>query len=140
VVRQKFHYGVTNPSNYNPDRIPEVIEQAHRRLARVQVESLPYEQVLQRYDRPSTCFYLDPPYWQRKLYRFNFRDEDFVTLAERLQQIKGKFILSLDDHPKVREIFKTFPMERTEIAYTAQRTVGSRYGELLIMNFDAKPA
>ena len=31
-------------------------------------------------------------------------------------------------------------MERTEIAYTAQRTVGGRYGELLITNFDAKLA
>src|SRR5580693_2889049 len=43
IVRQKFHYGVAQPSNYNPARIPEIIEQAHRRLQRVQIESLPYE-------------------------------------------------------------------------------------------------
>src|SRR6266404_6601672 len=74
ILKQKFHYGVIQPSNYNPERIPEIIEQTHRRLARVQIESLPYEQILHRYDRPTTLFYLDPPYWERKLYRFNFTE------------------------------------------------------------------
>src|SRR6185295_6444226 len=123
-----------NP-NYNPERIPEIIEQTHRRLARVQIESLPYEQILERYDRPTTLFYLDPPYWERKLYKFNFKEQDFLALAERLRKVKGKFILSLDDHPKVQEIFKAFHIQRTEIHYTAHRQNGKRYGELLIMNF-----
>src|ERR1017187_50405 len=87
ILKQKFHYGVTQPSNYNLERIPEIIEQAHRRLARVQIESLPYEQVLERYDRPTTVFYLDPPYWERKLYKFNFTDSDFLRLAERLEKL-----------------------------------------------------
>lgn len=52
-----------------------------------------------------------------------------------LAALKGKFILSLDDHPKVREVFKRFRMERIEIHYTAQRESGARFGELLIMNF-----
>src|SRR5450755_2684610 len=43
VLRQKFHYGVTQPSNYNLARIPEIIERTHKRLTRVQIESLPYE-------------------------------------------------------------------------------------------------
>src|SRR6266853_1794825 len=90
VIKQKFHYGVTQPSNYNLDRIPEVIEQAHRRLARVQIESLPYETVLEKYDRPTTVFYLDPPYWGVKLYKFNFTVADFKNLEQRLRSIKGK--------------------------------------------------
>src|SRR6202035_2726246 len=48
ILRQKFHYGVPQPSNYNLDRIPQIIEQTHRRLARVQIESLQYEEVLKR--------------------------------------------------------------------------------------------
>jgi DNA adenine methylase len=135
ILKQKFHYGVTQRSNYNSDRIPEIIEQAHKRLARVQIESLPYEQVLQRYDRPTTVFYLDPPYWQRRLYRHNFSEEDFIALAHRLHQVKGKFVLSLDDHPEVRKLFGSWRLLPVDIAYTAQRTVGKRFGELLIMNF-----
>jgi DNA adenine methylase len=99
---------------------------------------LPYEQILLRYDRPTTLFYIDPPYWQRKLYKFDFTEQDFIKLEAQLQAIKGKFILSLDDHPEVRRLFQNFRMQRTEIAYTAQRNVGSRYGELLIMNFEPK--
>ena len=119
ILKQRFHYGVTQPSNYNPERIPKVIEQAHQRLARVQVESLPYERVLEKYDRPTTFFYLDPPYWGPKLYKFNFTETDFTAMADRLSRLKGKFILSLNDRPEVRQTFARFHIERTELAYTA---------------------
>jgi DNA adenine methylase len=132
ILKQKFHYGISQPSNYNPERIPEIIEKTHKRLARVQIESLPYEQVLEKYDRPATFFYLDPPYWGPKLYKFNFTENDFVVLAERLARLKGKFILSLNDRPEVRETFKHFRIAREEISYTAQAKPGKRYGELLI--------
>jgi DNA adenine methylase len=136
VIGQRFHYGVIQRPNYNPNRIPEVIEQAHQRLQHVQIESLPYEQILEKYDRPTTLFYLDPPYWGRKLYRFNFTNQNFTELERKLHGLKGKFVLSLDDHPEVRKLFRTWRIERTELAYTAQRRTGKRYGELLIMNFE----
>jgi DNA adenine methylase len=134
ILKPQFHYGIAQPSNYNPERIPEIIERTHKRLARVQIESLPYEKVLEKYDRPTTCFYLDPPYWGPKLYRFNFDDKDFVVLAERLARLRGRFILSLNDRPEVRETFRAFRIEREEITYTAQAKPGKRYGELLITN------
>jgi DNA adenine methylase len=138
IVKQKFHYGVTQQSNYNPDRIPEVIEQAHRRLQRVQIECLPYDQILARYDRATTVFYLDPPYWERRLYRHNFIEQDFIQMELRLRAIKGKFLLSLDDHPEVRRLFHNWRIVPVDIAYTAQRQVGKRFKELLIMNYQAK--
>lgn len=136
ILKQKFHYGVTHPSNYNLERIPEVIEQAHQRLARVQIESLPYERVMEKYDRPTTLFYLDPPYWERKLYKFNFTESQFIDMEQRLGRLKGKFILSLDDRPEVRKLFAKFPMQRVELAYTAKRDTRVRHRELLITNFD----
>ena len=135
IVKQKYHYGVIQNPNYNPERIPEILEQTHRRLARVQIESLPYEQILEKYDRPTTLFYLDPPYWHRDLYKFNFSDQNFVDLERRLHNVKGRFILSLDDNPEVRKIFQRWHIERTELAYTAQTKTGKRYGELFITNF-----
>lgn len=135
IVKQKYHYGVIQNPNYNPERIPEILEQTHRRLARVQIESLPYEQILEKYDRPTTLFYLDPPYWRRNLYKFNFSDQNFVDLERRLHNVKGRFILSLDDNPEVRKIFQRWHIERTELAYTAQTKTGKRYGELFITNF-----
>ena len=136
VVNQHFHYGVTQPSNFNPARIPHAIESAHRRLARVQLECLPYEEVLMKYDRPTTLHFLDPPYWDRKLYKFNFAEDDFRAMAGHLSKLAGKFVLTLDDHPKVHEVFRDFRIARTEIHYTAQRNPGARFGELFITNFE----
>jgi DNA adenine methylase len=132
ILKQHYHYGVVQRPNYNPHRIPDIIKAAHERLQGVQVEFLPYDQILQRYDRPTTLFYLDPPYWQRKLYKFNFTEQDFLSLEQRLHAIKGRFILSLDDHPKVREIFGRWDIRRVELSYTAQTKPGRRYGEVLI--------
>jgi DNA adenine methylase len=131
ILKQKFHYGVTQPSNYNLERIPEV-----RRLQRVQIESLPYEQILEKYDRPTTLFYLDPPYWERKLYKFNFTEQQFDDMETRLHKLKGKFILSLDDRAEVRELFGKFRMQKVDLAYTAKRDTSARHRELLITNFD----
>ena len=134
VVKQSYHFTVGSTPNYNPERLPEVLENTYKRLQHVQIESLPYEKILTQYDRPETLFYLDPPYWGRKLYRFNFEPEDFRVLAERLTQIKGRFVLSLNDLPEVRETFKAFQIQGFSAAYSAQKKSDKRYGELLITN------
>jgi len=138
IRHRKFGYAIEEPSRFNPERMPELIENTHRRLARVQVECLPYEDILQRYDRPTTLFYLDPPYFGRKLYRFNFSDGDFRVLAQRLQNLRGKFVLSLNDVPEVRSLFSRFRLHEIDLPYTAQRKPGRRYRELLIANFSPR--
>lgn len=135
VLKLDYGANVTQPPAFNPIRLPEIIEEAHHRLARVQVESQPYEKVLKRYDRPESFFYLDPPYFDRKLYHFNFKPEDFTKLAGRLKELKGKFILSLNDVPEVRTIFDGFKIEGVKLAYSAQPRKDRRYAEVLISNF-----
>jgi DNA adenine methylase len=135
VRKRKFGYSVTEPSRFNPESIPELIENTHKRLARVQIEHLPYEQILEKYDRPTSLFYLDPPYFGRKLYNFNFSETDFVELAKRIDELRGKFVLSLNDLPEVRRIFGRFHIREIELAYTAQQTAGKRFRELLITNY-----
>ena len=135
VTGRNFRTGIVQPPGLNPERIPELIEETHRRLARVLLECLPYEKVLAKYDSPATCFYVDPPYFEVKHYKFNLDPEDFRTLAERLGAIKGSFVLSLNDLPEVRAIFGVFRIRGIEMAYTAQKTAGKRFKEVLITNF-----
>lgn len=135
IVKRNYHYGIAKSPNYNPARTPLIIENAHKRLQGVQIECLPYEVVLKKYDSKDTLFYLDPPYYGKYLYRFNFQEDDFVALKDRLQKVRGKFILSLNDLPEVRKLFGGFRIKRLDTAYTSQRIPGKRYGELLIMNF-----
>jgi len=130
-----FHWHVVQPPGFNPERLPELIEKTHKRLERVQIDCLPYERVLRNYDRPSTLFFLDPPYYGRKLYRYNFEEADFIKLATRLKGIKGKFILTLNDVPEVRSLFRRFHIHGVELPYTAQKRAGRRYREVIITNF-----
>lgn len=71
-------------------------------MALVTIENLPYREILERYDRSDTFFYLDPPYCGVKVYRLNFEAKDFEALAEALAKVKGKFLMSLNDHPEAR--------------------------------------
>jgi DNA adenine methylase len=135
VTGRQYSYGVEGPKSFNPESLPDLLERAHQRLQRVQIESLPTSEIIRRFDRQETLFYLDPPYWHRKLYRFNFNDQDFRNLADQLRSIMGKFILSINDVPEVREIFRGFQFREIKIPYTAQRDAGKRFPELLITNF-----
>lgn len=135
VRSPSYHWHVVQPPGLNLSRLPELIEKAHKRLERTQIECLPYEEVLRRYDRPTTFFYLDPPYFGVKLYRYNFEPADFVTLEERLRHLKGKFVLSLNDVPEVRQLFRQYRQRTLEIHYTSQKSAGRRYREVLITNF-----
>lgn len=139
VHGQHYAAKVVSAPGFNPSRLPEIFDKLHERLARVQIESLPYQEFISRFDRVSSLFFCDPPYWRRKLYNFNFTDDDYRALADQLQSIKGKFILTVDDVPQLRELFKQSNITEVEIPYTAQREAGKRYRELIITNFDSQP-
>lgn len=131
-----YHRNVIQPPGFNLENLPELIENAHQRLLRVQLECAPYEEVLWRFDRPTTLFYLDPPYWGKELYRHNFSAADFEKLAVQLKTLKGKFVLSLNDVPDVRRLFGDFYIREVELNYTSQKkSAGRRYHEVLITNF-----
>lgn len=135
VRKRRFGYAIQGPTRFNPERIPELIENTHKRLASVQIERLPYQEVFKRYDRPETFFYCDPPYHGLKLYNVNLSEREFLELSKRLRELRGKFILSINDVPPVRRIFSGFYVREIQIAYTAQRTAGKRFRELLIANY-----
>jgi DNA adenine methylase len=112
-----------------------MISRSHDRLASTQIECCPYEEVLQRYDRPTTFFYLDPPYYGVKLYQHNLERDEFSILRDRLTRLKGKFLLSLNDIPEVREIFSKFEIEEVSIYYSVQAKGERQHRELLISNY-----
>jgi DNA adenine methylase len=135
IVRRNFAVSVQDGSNYNPSSLAALIRKTHERLRNVQLECLPYQNILKKYDRPFTFFYLDPPYWNRPYYKFNFEEKDYVELAERLAKLEGKFLLSLNDEPEIRRIFAAFNIKPFEMTYSSQRRAGKRYRELLISNY-----
>src|SRR5271157_1867297 len=136
VRHPNYHWHVVQPPGFNLAKLPQLLENTHKRLERVQIECLPYEEILKRFDRAATLFYLDPPYWGRKLYRYNFEAEDFEKFEERLRDLQGKFVLSLNDTPEVRALFHRFTIRDVQLAYSAQKHSGRTYGEVIITNFE----
>jgi len=133
-----FGYGTDGPPRLNLIDLEPTILEIHWRLAQVTIENLPYGDVLARYDRPHTFFYLDPPYYGMKVYRFNFEEADFTALARALSGIEGKFLMSLNDHPAVRRIFGAFRIQPVALKYSCLQPDKGRdraRTELLIRNY-----
>jgi len=134
-----FGYGTDCPPRLNLLNLEETIMQIHWRLARVYVENKPYGDVIRRYDRGHTFFYIDPPYYGMKVYRFNFEQGDFGWLAEILGGLKGKFLMSLNDHKEVRRIFNGFRIQAVPTKYSSMNARhkgrNTQRRELLIRNY-----
>ena len=138
IDRPTFGYAATAPSRLNLLRIEEQLSAAHLRLSRVYVECLPYAELIRRYDRPGTFFYIDPPYWDCEDYYGPgiFSRDDFTALAKQLAGIQGRFLLSLNDTPGVRETFAAFAFEEVGTRYTTSNVSNNTpAGELLIRNY-----
>ncbi|WP_366654411.1 DNA adenine methylase [Fodinicurvata sp. EGI_FJ10296] len=132
-------FGVTpqRPGRFDLTRLGPMLEDVHARLAGVTVECLPYDRFIPRYDRPGTLFYLDPPYWgcETDYGKGMFGRDDFARLAEILAAIQGRFLLSLNDRPALREIFAGFEQETVATRYSVKATGSTAPAcELIISN------
>lgn len=129
-------YGVSvgRGARFNITTLGPMLDDIHSRLAGVDIECLPYGEVIKRYDRKETLFYLDPPYWggESDYGKNMFEREDFERMATQLSEIKGKFILSINDVPEIREIFKAFDMEEVSLNYSVARNKATKAKELII--------
>jgi len=138
VTGQTFGVGVDRFPPINLLRLETELSQVHLRLARVTVENLPWDEYINRYDREGTFFYLDPPYYGTEFFygRGLFTKGDFAKLASLLADLDGKFLLSLNDCPEVREIFARFDIVGTKTKYTVGggRTAKTA-GEVFIRNY-----
>lgn len=99
-------------------RLEENLSAAHLRLTSTFIERLPWRECVERYDRPHSFFYLDPPYWQTEGYGVDFAFSEYEAMATVMRGLQGKAMLSINDHPDIRRCFAGLHMESLDIAYT----------------------
>ncbi len=129
-------FGVSmDGGRFNPTKLAFQLEQIHKRMAGVVFENLGWRTFIQRYDRQTTLFYLDPPYWgsEDDYGKAVFRREDFAEMAEVLGRIRGRFILSLNAVPDVFEIFSNFAIEEVDCTYSIQGRGLTKYVKEVII-------
>jgi len=136
VDNQTFGTATTDPPRLNLLRMEEDLSQAHLRLSRCYIEHLDWLKCIDKYDRPQTLFFCDPPYWQTVGYGVGFGFEQYELLADKMRSIKGKMILTINDHPDMQKLFGEFRIETVNIKYTiGVNGRGNNRKELIVMNW-----
>ncbi len=118
------NFGIsTNGGRFNLMKLAPQLEEIHERMAGVVVENLPWRAFIERYDRPATLFYLDPPYWgnENDYGKAVFSRNDFAEISEVLAGLKGRFILSLNAVEEIYKMFARFAIEEVECTYSVAR-------------------
>lgn len=89
---------------WKPNKIVATIHALHQLFQTVKVE------FYNDYHVEADYYYVDPPYWDigKELYLHNFNDEDHKDLKDFLEG--RKFLLSYNNHGKVKELWKGHPM------------------------------
>lgn len=135
--RCHFGYGTTGKASFNRTSLA-VLNKCHKRLDGVIVERTDYLDCLKRYDRPHTFFYCDPPYLDLTGYAADFGYNEHERLADRLKALKGKFLLSINDHPAIRKLYTGCTIRKITTRYSLSRNkkaAAKTRGELLIANY-----
>ena len=110
-----------------------LISELQHRMANVIVENQDFETLIKQYDRPDTFFYVDPPYFSTEnMYDVDFGWNDHVRLRDTLMSISGKFLLSYNDCPEIRELYEGFSM----FDFTRTHSMAQRYGADTLPRFE----
>lgn len=111
----------------------DLLDSYSERLRSVIIENLDYKELIRRYDKEDTLFYVDPPYVtstrsRKHAYLHDWKDEQHKELLDILSNIKGKFILSGYDSPDYQDLL----FRRVEFDSKSQQ---QKTKEVLWMNF-----
>ena len=69
------------------------------------IENLDYKDLIKQYDSEDSFFYLEAPYYKIKFYRHNFTENNFYELKETLNDIHGKYLLSINSNDFILDLF-----------------------------------
>ena len=67
-----------------------------------------YTLIIPKYDSKSSFFYCDPPYYETATTDYETGNIDHLELFNILDNIKGYFLLSYNDTPYIRKLYKNY--------------------------------
>jgi DNA adenine methylase len=134
VAGRNFGVSLGRSGRFDVTRLGVILEDLHERLAGVIIERLDWAVFLRRYDSEETLFYIDPPYFgcEGDYGPGMFGRDSFEVMAAELAALKGRFILSLNDRPQVREIFAAFNIRSVETLYGLAGNGAAKAAEVII--------
>lgn len=131
-----YGYGTTTKSGQQIF-YKDMLLKLRDRLKNTYVENLSFEKIIDKYDREHSFFFCDPPYIETCDYGNKFKEEEHRELSDKLKNLKGKFLLTINDHPLSRELYKDFNIKEVQVNYSVSKEAKARgkYQELIITNY-----
>ncbi len=108
-----------------------------RNFKDVIIENKDFEALIRQYDRPGAFLYADPPYYDAEsFYAVGFPKENHERLRDTLKLAEGYVMVSYNNAPEVRELYKDFYIYLTTRPHSMSKKEGAVYEELIITNYD----
>lgn len=125
---------------HNAPQFHRYLPEYQARLAKTRLYCEDWQAVVKRYDASDTFFYFDPPYHGTSR-GYTHGEDQLTRLAEVLPTLKGKWLLTYDDHPDVKKAFARFDQLPVKALYTLQAGDNNKFGkQLMIANFGLRAA
>jgi len=119
--KQKSQYKID--CRWSPDYICNKVQMLHKFLSRLSIRdnactNLDYTKLLTK--RGKHILYLDPPYYVKgnDLYQCGFTEQEHVRLAELLKDHGESWVLSYDDCPEIRKLYKWASLYSFDVNYS----------------------
>lgn len=133
LLRNYGYSKLTKPKSIHRD-----LESISERLKNTYVENLPYQQVIKKYDHKDAFIFADPPYLNTSIkfaeLDLTFGFQEHIELRDYLVNAKGKFLLTINDCPEIKSLYKNFRIVEIEVGYSIGKNdhIGK---ELFVMNY-----
>jgi DNA adenine methylase len=116
----------------------DLLEEYQKQLRNAVITNVDYEQCIKAHDSPTAFFFLDPPY-ENTVATYGYAehaDFDFERLAKVVSGIKGKWLITIDDSPRIRSMFSSYYQKKVKVYTKWGHTSGQRKRkELFIANY-----
>lgn len=129
-----FSNGVCYNKHKSPATIQTDFEPFGDKLKGAEIFSLDYSRIIELYDDENAFIYADPPY--ENCHQNFYECVSPILVLETLKRTKARWLLSYNDSPRIRELFREYNIKELPVTYKPLRNVGVRtVTELLISNY-----
>jgi DNA adenine methylase len=126
-VEQKGNYGID--ARFNRGELSDRVRAIALWRDKITVTRKDGRKLLMQYAQASkkTFLFVDPPYYVhgKRLYPNSLKEEDHVSVAELVKRLDAPWVLSYDEHPEIRKLYKGCKSQLSAPLYTANE---ARYG------------
>jgi DNA adenine methylase len=110
---------------WSPSHLKSNIRSVHNLLKQSQLHQnkflcKDFRKVINSFSNQRVFYYLDPPYYEKgpELYQYAFGEEDHRCLASLLKECTSPWILSYDNHDRIRELYSWAFIKEVKISCT----------------------